>query len=215
MRLTSTVRKKPTPLIEILQETVNDNPGQVARLTEVEQVLHEWQELVTEPNIALRREISDAQTMNDMAALVGEARGKVFFDGFRGQIATFADRELALLLQRREEFDAAAATVEADIIHIEEAMGWVDHTHEVLAQAAQLVAFAVDMETGMRGFLLSGEEEFLDPYNSGLAGFFDGMKALQESVNDNPAQVELLQETETIMRGWVAEVSEPALTLRR
>ena len=27
--------------------------------------------------------------MNDMARLVGEARGKVYFDKFRGQIETF------------------------------------------------------------------------------------------------------------------------------
>ena len=56
--------------------------------------------MVTEPTIALRREIGDAETMNDMADLVGEAQGKVFFDAFRGQIATFIGRELDLLGQR-------------------------------------------------------------------------------------------------------------------
>lgn len=40
---------------------------------------------------------------------------------------------------------------------------WVDHTHEVLEQAGIIVASAVDMETGMRGFLLAGCEQFLDP----------------------------------------------------
>ena len=71
--------------ITALQETVNDNPAQVERLAEVERILREWQEKVTEPTIALRRKIGDAETMNDMAALVGEARGKVYFDTFRDQ----------------------------------------------------------------------------------------------------------------------------------
>ncbi len=34
--------------------------------------------------------------------------------------------------------------------------GWVDHTRVVLAEAASVVASAVDMETGMRGYLSFG-----------------------------------------------------------
>ncbi|MCH7776469.1 MAG: CHASE3 domain-containing protein, partial [Gemmatimonadetes bacterium] len=84
-----------------LQEIVNDNPAQVERLAEAEKILREWQEKVTEPTIQLRRDIGDAETMNDMAELVGEARGKVYFDKFRDQIATFTAREATLLEQRR------------------------------------------------------------------------------------------------------------------
>ncbi len=97
--------------IKALQETVNDNPKQVERLAAAEKVLREWQANVTEPTIALRRDIGDAQTMNDMAKLVGEARGKVYFDKFRGQIATFIGREATLLSERRGEFQAAQGAV--------------------------------------------------------------------------------------------------------
>ena len=105
--------------IASLQQTVNDNPTQVARLGEVEQVLREWQEKVTEPTIALRREIGDAETMNDMADLVGEARSKVYFDKFRGQIKTFIDREAKLLAERRAAFKAAEDKVSEDTTLIE------------------------------------------------------------------------------------------------
>ena len=40
----------------------------------------------------------------------------------------------------------------------------VDHTHVVLGEAAAIVSSAVDMETGMRGYLLAGQDGFLDPY---------------------------------------------------
>ena len=83
--------------IDELKEVVSDNPGQMGRLDEVAKTLHDWQSSVTEPNIALRRQIGDAKTMNDMAALVGEAKGKVYFDKFRGQIATFIGREAKLM----------------------------------------------------------------------------------------------------------------------
>ncbi len=44
---------------------------------------------------------------------------------------------------------------------------WVDHTRVVLADSASIIGSAVDMETGMRGYLLAGQEGFLDPYNNG------------------------------------------------
>jgi len=39
---------------------------------------------------------------------------------------------------------------------IVESNKWVDHTRVVLADAAGIVGSAVDMETGMRGYLLAG-----------------------------------------------------------
>ena len=186
-----------------LQEIVNDNPAQVERLAEAERILREWQEKVTEPTIALRRDIGDAETMNDMAELVGEARGKVFFDKFREQIATFAARETALLNERREDFQTAQTAVGEDFGLVQKTMGWVDHTHEVLAAAASLVAAAVDMETGMRGYLLAGQDGFLAPYEGGQVAFFEGMQALQKTVDDNPAQVKRLQEAEQTIRDWI------------
>ena len=197
-----------------LRETVSDNPAQVARLNQVEATLREWQANVTEPTIALRREIGDAKTMNDMAALVGEARGKVYFDGFRGQIATFVEREATLLAQRRTDFQTAQTAVGEDFGLVQQTMGWVDHTHEVLAAAAGIVSAAVDMETGMRGYLLAGQEDFLAPYEGGKVAFFDGMQALQKTVDDNPAQVARLQEAEQTIREWMAQVTEPTIGLR-
>ena len=48
---------------------------------------------------------------------------------------------------------------------------WVNHTHAVLEKAQRLLASAIDMETGMRGYLLAGKKEFLEPYDGGKATF--------------------------------------------
>ena len=53
---------------------------------------------------------------------------------------------------------------------------------------------AVDMETGMRGFMLSGKEEFLEPYDGGKERFFVLIDELANTVSDNPPQVQLLKE---------------------
>ena len=201
--------------IASLQETVSDNPAQVARLTEVETTLREWQANVTEPTIALRREIGDAETMNDMAALVGEARGKQYFDKFRSQIQTFIDREMKLLQQRDAEFNTASDGVTEHFGQVQETVDWVDHTSKVLAAASALLANAVDMETGMRGYLLAGDKEFLEPYNGGKAAFFKDIVALQQTVSDNPPQVERLKKMEELITTWTKQVVEPAFTLRK
>ncbi len=201
--------------IEHMQEIVNDNPGQVARMSGIHDVLKEWQEKVTEPTIALRREIGDSKTMNDMAHLVAEARGKTYFDKFREQIATFIGREASLLKKRRAEFEKAQGVAGEEFALVQKTVGWVGHTYKVLADANEALAHAVDMETGMRGFLLAGSEEFLDPYKDGKSNFFKTIIALEQSVSDNPAQVARLKEAEKLIADWNTEVTEPAIKMRR
>ncbi|MCP4047459.1 MAG: chemotaxis protein, partial [Gammaproteobacteria bacterium] len=83
-------------------------PAQVMLLGEMEATIKAWQDNVTESNIALRREIGDAKTMDDMADLIGEARGKKYFDQFRQIMADFGDEEKGLMDLRQE---ANASTV--------------------------------------------------------------------------------------------------------
>lgn len=98
---------------------------------------------------------------------------------------------------------------------ITERAGWVNHTYVVLGKADGIVASAVDMETGMRGFLLAGEEQFLEPYNSGSAQIAKQIADLQNTVSDNPGQVTRLAEVQQVINDWVANVTEPTIAFRR
>ncbi|MCG8615776.1 MAG: CHASE3 domain-containing protein [Desulfobacterales bacterium] len=201
--------------IESLQHTVSDNPGQVARLGEVQDVLKAWQENVTEPTIALRRNIGDAETMNDMAKLVGDAKGKAYFDKFRAQIAEFISREETLMKERQAAANEAIGKNEELAHQVTVNNNWVTHTNKVIAVANNIIAAGVNMETGLRGFLLAGKEEFLEPYNNGREQFSHLVSTLSETVSDNPSQVELLAEIDTTIGEWMANVTEPMIRLRR
>jgi methyl-accepting chemotaxis protein len=204
-----------TKQVKELKQTVSDNPAQVKLMTEIEATIAGWKENITEPTIALRREIGDAMTMNDMAGLVGQAKGKAYFDGFRKQIALFASREEKLMNERRDQAVEAATAANSAIKVVEQTTGWVVHTYEVIAEAEAILAAAVNMETGMRGFLLAGKDEFLDPYNNGKETFFVELDKLAETVSDNPAQVQLLDEIKTNIQEWNSQVTEPAIAQRR
>jgi methyl-accepting chemotaxis protein len=197
-------------LIGELEKTVNDNPAQVQLLGEVKDNINAWVEDVTEPAIQLRKDIGDAKTMNDMAAVVGEARGKQYFDRFRDQIATFVGREQSLMDERKE-----AAKGTNNIEELRQAAVWVEHTYGVIGDANDILSAGVDMETGMRGYLLAGKDEFLAPYEGGKSNFYSRVKELQKVVNDNPAQVQLLGEIEANISDWQRSVTEPTIALRR
>ena len=44
------------------------------------------------------------------------------------------------------------------------AISWVQHTDEITSDARYLMRAVLDMETGVRGYLLTGEPKFLEPY---------------------------------------------------
>ncbi len=208
-------QKKFYELVESLSKTVNDNPAQVQLLSEVKTNIDAWQKDVTEVQIDLRRQIGDAKTMNDMAHLVGEAKGKAYFDKFRGQVAEFISRETKLMNERQASADEAMAKNDEFAQKITDTNNWVAHTKEVIATAHDIIAAGVDMETGMRGYLLAGNEAFLDPYKGGQKTFNELIESLSQTVNDNPAQVRLLSEVKASIDGWQKNVTEPMIKLRR
>ena len=198
-----------------MRETVSDNPPQVVRLQEAEDILYDWQRNVADPMIALRRQIGDAETMNDMAAEVKKGVGKVYFGKFRGQVATFIKNEETLLVKRQAEFEMLLLRGTASESATRDALNWVTHTNAVILTAKDILAAAVNMETGMRGFLVAGTENFLEPYDAGIVTFHNMIAELQNTVSDNPPQVALLIEANATIDEWLAEVVTPMLDLRR
>lgn len=92
---------------------------------------------------------------------------------------------------------------------------WVEHTHAALADASEIMASATDMQRGMRGFLLAGEENFLDTYYKGQEQTYEGLAALRVKVSDNPTQVDRLTQAEQVLKSWQANVVEPLIADRR
>jgi len=197
-------------LTSSLSETVSDNPAQVALIKDIKSTINEWQKNVTEPVIALRTEIGNGKNMDDMADLIKQAQGKQYFDKFRAQLQTFIAREQKLMIERKEYAENST-----NIEELRELSQRVEHTYRVIATAQAIVASAVDMETGMRGFLLAGQDEFLTPYINGKEQFYTLISQLSNTVSDNPAQVMLLGSAKSTIDNWISTVVEKQIALRR
>ena len=64
----------------------------------------------------------------------------------------------------------------------------VDHTHHVLAALETIISLAKDAETGQRGYIITGEPSYLEPYNAALSAINEPVRTLEQLTRDNPAQ---------------------------
>ena len=88
------------------------------------------------------------------------------------------------------------------ILFLLSTIGWVEHTDRVSRAASELQRQSIDMETGMRGFVITGDESFLDPYRDALPRVKAGTTALRELVSDNRQQVERVNRIAAIQETW-------------
>ena len=92
---------------------------------------------------------------------------------------------------------------------------WVKHTQEVMTKTRLVQKLVVDMQTGKRGFLITGEEEYLAPYDEARQAYEREMRNLKELVADNPRQVERAEEVETLIGRWLKTIALPQIEERR
>jgi methyl-accepting chemotaxis protein len=92
---------------------------------------------------------------------------------------------------------------------------WVSHTSLVIGTANDALASLVDMETGYRGFLVTGQDSFLEPYTAGRTAYQADLKTLHDLTADNPIQTQRWQDLEQRAIAWQQQVTEPGIKLRR
>lgn len=92
----------------------------------------------------------------------------------------------------------------AQVVYLLSAARRVDHTNQVIAEANQLLRLLVDGETGVRGYLITGDPAFLEPYHAEEADAGREFQELVELVSDNPAQVARLEALRRNHADWQA-----------
>ncbi|MCP9495987.1 MAG: CHASE3 domain-containing protein [Pyrinomonadaceae bacterium MAG19_C2-C3] len=90
---------------------------------------------------------------------------------------------------------------------------WVAHTDEVIAEANLLQRLYVDMDTGTRGYLLTGDALFLQPFNRAVNQAPTSQARLSSLISDNSQQTQRINEVISLHEQWLASVRQ-TLTLR-
>ncbi len=105
----------------------------------------------------------------------------------------------------------------------------VTFTHDLIAKSDELLRQVVNMETGERGFTISGNEEYLEPYNRGISNYNEVLEELrsalegrrdddtveQEARDIATSQLALLDEIDENVQEWQRTALEPIIEMRR
>ena len=90
------------------------------------------------------------------------------------------------------------------IAYLINVLSWVEHSEHVIGRANEVSKLSSDMETGMRGYLLSGDQDFLEPYRTAKSRLEAGLSSLNDLVKDNPTQAERVQRIRAAQVQWQA-----------
>src|SRR5882757_9246121 len=94
------------------------------------------------------------------------------------------------------------------------AAGRVTHTLQVMEQLQTILSLAKDAETGQRGFLLTGEEPYLEPFANAKSQLPEGIHAAHDLVESDPVQAQRLENLDQAVKDKLAELDH-TIVLRR
>jgi PAS domain S-box-containing protein len=100
------------------------------------------------------------------------------------------------------------------VVRLNEDAGWVEHTHEVLSRLELLLAAVTDSETAERGYVITGDESYLEPYRNSANVADDQVRRLRELTADNPVQQQRLASVAPLVSDRLAGLQK-VIELRR
>jgi len=91
----------------------------------------------------------------------------------------------------------------------------INHDSEVHELTNNIEKYMLDMETGQRGFIITGDSTYLEPYNTAEENWKLDYSKLMKLLKDNPEQQNNLKEIRTTMEHWITTAGEPTIKLKR
>jgi len=175
--------------IQDLQFLVRDNPSQVEKLDEIIILEKQWLKEAATVEIAKRRSVKESnKSLEYMQNVLRKGQGKNILDDIRDTI-----------VELNQIFEQANYPLGVNAL-------------------LNIAKDIVDQESGQRGFLITGEENFLEPYVEGQKNFdmhMDNFRQLIESHFENDKVLAQIQNLEKLSLSWITLEAEPEILLRQ
>jgi PAS domain S-box-containing protein len=182
---------------EELTSLILNSPTQRKRVMKVKSVVEEWLRKVAMP------EIREHQEKGAIASkLAGNAAGTVvlgnsLLDQAREVLQSLQDEEQIVLNQR---------------MHDQE---WATQSTQILDFLPKLERAVVEMEKEKRGYLLTGENNFVEAYKRAVGDFYTYNAYLSILVASSPGQAQLLAEIRSNVERWIDTSATPEMDAKR
>ena len=89
------------------------------------------------------------------------------------------------------------------------------HTYRVIDEVNKSLESLINIETGQRGYALTGNDASLAPYNEGKQAFQKHVQRATTLTSDNPQQQDRLKRLAEAQTAWLAQGIDPIIALRR
>src|SRR5208337_1368755 len=96
-----------------------------------------------------------------------------------------------------------AVTLLVEILTLTSSLKWVDHAEQVISNSRQLMRYMVDMETSVRGYHLTGDKSFLEPYEAAKPRVPEQIALLLKLTADTPGQQRRVKEIQGLDLRWI------------
>jgi methyl-accepting chemotaxis protein len=91
----------------------------------------------------------------------------------------------------------------------------ISYTQFTIETAKNALASLINMETGYRGFLVTGQDDFLQPYAEGRDQFARDIAELRRLAADEPEQLRRWEDIDVRAQAWQAEITERGIASKR
>lgn len=85
------------------------------------------------------------------------------------------------------------------------------HSADVIERAGEVEGSVIDLETGLRGYIIGRQTSYLKPYQDARATQTQRLRALQQLVIDNPAQIAVARQLDVELNSYVNDYAVPLI----
>src|SRR5438309_6519516 len=170
-----------------------ENQRQRKRVIKDQEAVQKWFDTVATPEMSARRRAKGTATKSETNPAGTLALGNALLNQAREVLQSLQDEEQIVLNQRMHDQD------------------WATQSAQILNFLPKLDRAVVEMEKEKRGYLLTGENSFVEAYKRAVTDFYTYNGYLSILVANSPAQAELLAEIRSNVERWINQSAAPQI----
>jgi PAS domain S-box-containing protein len=181
--------------IEDLTSLILDNLKERKGLMKVQGVVRRWLDTVALPKIQSRQEKNGAPATSEEAFARTEsvALGNSLLDQAREILQSLQDEEQIILNERMHEQE------------------WATQSTQILDFIPKLERSILEMQKEKRGYLLTGEANFVEAYKRAVTDFYTYNGYLSILTANDPGQAALLADVRSNLERWINDSAVPEM----
>ncbi|MBX3655926.1 MAG: response regulator [Ramlibacter sp.] len=101
------------------------------------------------------------------------------------------------------------------VLHLMSSQQWVAHSDQVIAATRKAAQTGLEMESSLRDYLNTGQDDSLAPYRQAQARWDGELAGVTELITDNPSQTIRLRRIRDMQANWVTQADQLVAMRRR